>query len=213
MEDSPDKLSPADIMQNIDMFDTGQDAQTIEDFPMEIRQNVEGLMFLGELYDDFDFCGHHFKIRTLRGDEELLAGLVCKEFVETAGQARAWIWALVSMCIVAIDDDENFCPPLTANKRDYALARFQYCTRKWFWPTAVHINQKYAELQAKQEEAMKRVEDLSSGSLHTSMPFVDSSNVRDDSEEQPTEDIKEFLDTPDQDDFKPDSSSSSLDES
>lgn len=208
-----EKLAPHEIMENFDMFDMGGEAQEIEDFPQEIQENVEGLMFLGELYDDFNFCGHHFVIRTLRGDEELLAALVCKEFTETVGQARAWIWALVSMCLVSIDGDENFCPPLTNNKRDYARARFQYCTRNWFWPLAVHINQKYAELQQRQDEAMARVEDLFKGSQHMSMPFAGSSKEQGDSEEQPTEDIREFLDTPDQDDSKPDSSSSSSDES
>jgi hypothetical protein len=149
--DEQDKLSPHEIMQGMDFGESP--AQTIEDFPPEVQENVEGLMFLGELYDDFDFCGHHFVIRTLRGDEELLAALVCKEFVTTMGESRAWIWALISMCIVSIDGDENFCPPLNNNKRDYARARFQYCTGKWYWPLAVHINQKYAELQKEQEEA------------------------------------------------------------
>lgn len=208
-----EKLSPHEIMQDFDMFDMGNPAATIEDFPPEIQENVEGLMFLGELYDNFDFCGHHFVIRTLRGDEELLAALVSKEFVETVGRDRAWIWALVSMCLVSIDGDENFCPPLTGNKRDYARARFQYCTRNWFWPLAVHINQKYAELQQEQEQAMGRVEDLLKGSPHTSTPYAGSSNVQGDSEAQPTEDIREFLETPDQDDSKPDSSSSPSDES
>lgn len=211
--DEQDKLAPHEIMENFDMFDMGDSAQTIEDFPPEIQENVEGLMFLGELYNDFDFCGHHFVIRTLRGDEELLASLVCKEFVETVGQARAWIWALVSMCLVSIDGDENFCPQITGNKRDYARARFQYVTRNWFWPLAVHINSKYAELQQEQEAAMGRVEDLFSGNLSTSTPFAGSSNVQDDSEDQPTEDIREFLDTSDQDDSKPDSSNLSSDES
>lgn len=211
--DEQDKLSPHEIMRDFDMFDMDGDVQTIEDFPPEVQENVEGLMFLGELYDDFDFCGHHFVIKTLRGDEELLAALICKEFVDTVGQARAWIWALVSMCLVSIDGDENFCPPLTSNKRDYARARFQYCTRNWFWPLAVHINQKYAELQQEQEEAMARVEDLFKGSLPTSMPFAGSSKEQGDSEEPPSEDIREFLDTPDQDDSKPDLSNLSSEES
>lgn len=211
--DEQEKFSPHEIMDNFDPFDMGGPAQAIEDFPSEVQENVEGLMFLGELYDDFDFCGHHFVIRTLRGDEELLASLVCKEFVETVGQARAWIWALVGMCVVSIDGDENFCPPLTGNKRDYARARFQYVTRNWFWPLAVHINHKYAELQQRQDEAMRRVEDLFSGSLPTYTPFAGSSNEQGDSEEPPTEDIREFLDTLDPDASNPDSSSSPLSES
>lgn len=212
--DEQDKLSPDDIMAGWDPFDdeTG-DAKTLEDFPEQVRDSVEGLMFLGELYDDFEFCGHTFVIRTLRGDEELLAALVCKEFIESLGQARAWIWALVGMCLVSVDGDENFCPQVSTNKRDYARARFQYVTRKWYWPVAAHLNAKYAALQERQNEAIQRVEDLYKGSLTTAMPSSSSLSDQGDSEElTEQEDIREFLDPLDSTDSKPDSSNSSSDE-
>ena len=132
-------LAPHEIMEGVE-FGTDGPAQTIEDFPDRVQENVEGLMFLGYLQKDFDFCGHHFVIRTLKGDEELLASLVCKEFVGTMGQERSWIWALVGMSLTSVAGDSNFFPPISKDKRAYARARFQYVTRKGYWPPAAHPN-------------------------------------------------------------------------
>jgi hypothetical protein len=209
------KLSPDEIMSGFDPFDEGDgEAHGLEDFPLQVREDVEGLMWLGHLEDMFTFCGHDFVIRTLKGDEELLASLLCKEFVETLGQARAWVWAQICMALVSVDGDENFCPPVSANKRDYAKARFQYCTRNWFWPLAAHIYSRYTELLERQNEAMSRVEDLFNGSQPTSSPSAGSSSDLGDLEEpreqdtQPQEDIRDHLDMEDSTESKPDSSPS-----
>lgn len=206
------KLSPDEIMDEIDIFDTGEGigvAETIEGFPPRIREAVEGLMFLGYLEDEFEFCGHHFVIRTLRGDEELLASLICKEFVGTLGQARAWVWAQIALAIVSVDGDEEFCPPTGPNKREYARARFQYCTSRWYWPTAAFINTRYEALWKLQEETIQRVEDLYKGNRPTFTPSADSSIDRGVSEGQdpsePQEDIRDHLDLRDSTDSNSDS--------
>lgn len=204
--------SPEEIMANFD-FGEVEAPEGIEGFPTRVRENVEGLMFLGYLEEQFEFCGHHFVIRTLRGDEELLAGVITKEYMGTMAQERAWVWSIVSLCIAAVDGDENFCPRVSRNDRDYARTRFQYCTKKWFWPLAVHIHEKYAALLKEQQEAMEAMEDLSQGNPTTFTPSVEFSNEEGDSEEQRLEDIRGFLDGSDPDDSKPDSSSSSSDAS
>lgn len=170
--------------------------QGIESFPDDIREDVEGLMWLGFLEDEFDFCGHSFVIRTLRGDEELLAGVLTKEYMDTLGQSRAWAWALVSLALVAVDGDESFCPPSGPDKRAYARARFQYCTSKWFWPVAEYIFRRYTTLLERQAQAVEAVEDFASGSLPLPMPFVGSSTDKGDSS-PPLEDIREYLDPED----------------
>lgn len=184
---------------------------TLEDFPPEVREDVEGLLWLGYLEDEFDFCGHSFVIRTLRGDEELLATLVCKEWVESLGQTRAWVWAQIALALIAVDGDDAFCPPTGPDKRAYARARFQY-TQRWYWPVAEHIFAKYVELQKRQSEAFKRVEDLSQGNLPMFSPSVGSSTEAGDSEEKPMEDIREYLGDPDSTDSNNDSSDSTSEE-
>jgi hypothetical protein len=197
-----DQLSPDQIMDGFLGEGDGL-AHSFEDFPPEVRDDVEGLMWLGYLEDEFTFCGHHFVIRTLRGDEELLATLVTKEFVETLGQAKAYVWAQIALALSAVDGDSDFCPPVSNNKREYARARFQYCTGKWFWPLATFIYGKYTALLERQTEALARVEDLSNGSQLMSTPFAGSSTESGDSEEQqepdtpPQEDIREYLDPQD----------------
>lgn len=196
--------SPLDIMG---AFEEADDPRSFDDFPEGVREDVEGLIWLGYLEDEFEFCGHNFAIRTLRGDEELLAALVTKEFNETIGQERSWAWANIALALVAVDGDEEFCPQTGRDKRAYARARFQYATSRWFWPVAKHIYEKYIDLQRRQSEAMARVEDLSRGNLHTFSPSVGSSQSRADSE-KPLEEIKDLLDEPDSTDSNPDFSSS-----
>jgi hypothetical protein len=106
---------------------------------------------------------------------------------------------------VAVDGDEDFCPPIGRDKESWARARFQYCTTKWFWPLAVRLWMSYANLLQRQSAAMDAVEDLFAGSLPTFSPSADSLTDRASSEvhEVPAE-ILEHLDL-DSDDFKNDS--------
>lgn len=191
-----DKLAPHEIIENFAFGEEDELPTSLEDFPPAIREDVEGLIYLGYLEDTFEFCGHQFCIHTLRGEEELLASLVCKEFQETMGEPRAWIWALISMCVDAVDGDENFCPAIGPNRREYAKARYNYCTKNWYWLTAAYIHEKYAALLVRQAEALKRVEDLYKGNRNTFMPSAGSSTDKGSSEE-PEEDVREYLDPPD----------------
>ena len=196
--------TPDEIMASFFGEDDAE-PQTIEDFPIETREDIEGLAWLGYLEDAFEFCGHHFVIRTLRGDEELLAALVSKEYVESVGRGQAWIWALVSLSLVAVDGDSNFCPPVGPDKREYARARFQYCTGKWYWALASYLHSRYSALLERQADAIKRLEDLSQGSQPISMPSAGSLTDKGDSEDptQPAE-ILDLLDQEDSPDSKPD---------
>lgn len=190
-------VSPAEMMENFFGEPEGP-AESLDDFPDEIREDVEGLIWLGYLTDSFEIYGHHFVIRTLRGDEELLASLICKEWVETLGQTRAWAWAQIALSLESVDNDEDFCPPAGPDRRAYARARFHYVTSRWYWPVAEKIFEKYLELQKRQLEALERLEDLSQGSLPTFTPSVGSSTSRaSSSEAEGQEDIREFLDQPD----------------
>lgn len=165
-------------------------------FPPGTRQDIDGLIWLGYLEDSFSFCGHDFVIRILRGDEELLAGLVMKDYTETLGQAKAHVWATIALALVAVDGAEDFCPQATPNKKDYARARFQWATGNWYWPIARVLYDKYTELLVRQQEALDALEDFCSGSLPTFTPFA-SSSIDKGSSEAPQEDIRDFLEPED----------------
>jgi hypothetical protein len=205
-EDS--QVTPLDILAEAGIE---TEPESLEDFPSQVREDVEGLMWLGYLEDEFDFCGHHFVIRTLRGDEELLAALVTKEYIETMGQARAWEWAIVAMALISVDWDEAFCPPVGRDPRSYARARFHYCTNKWFYPLANFLYKQYAKLLVRQKDAMEAMEDLSQGSLSMFTPSPGSLTDRADSDPQEAEqqeDIRDFLDPQDSTTSNEDSSPS-----
>jgi hypothetical protein len=56
----------------------------VEDrFPDEVANDVDGLMWLGFLEDTIEFCGHEFVIRTLKLEDEMLAGLVTKDYKDS----------------------------------------------------------------------------------------------------------------------------------
>jgi hypothetical protein len=160
-------------------------------FPDEVVDDVDGLMWLGFLEDTFEFCGHEFVIRTLKLEDEMLAGLVTKDYKDSVSQGKAWIAAQVGMALVSIDDDTTFCPQAGASKANYARARFQYVTKNWYEPTINYLYVKYLELVQRQEAVLTEMENLSQGDRISYMASPDSSTKKADS--VPEAEIMEFL--------------------
>lgn len=163
-----------------------EEGNPFDEFPEQVVEDVNGLIWLGHLEEEVEFCGHTFTIRTLKGDEELMAALLVKEYGDTIGQAKAWAWANICLALTSVDGDEDFCPPIGPDKKAHARARFQYVTSKWYWPVGEYLFAQFAGLVQRQADVVKAMQDLSQRSLHTSMPWVDSWTDRADSEEVST---------------------------
>ena len=147
-----------------------QGVMEVEDgFPEEVIDDVEGLLWLGYLEDTVEFCGHEFVIRTLKLEEEILAGVITKDYMETLAQAKAWVAAQIGLALVAIDGDEDFCPAAGPNKKDYARARFQYVISNWYEPTINFLYSRYTILVERQLQAIQELENLSKESRITFM--------------------------------------------
>lgn len=163
----------------------------MDDLSEEAQQAVEGLAWIGYLEDTFEFAGHTFTMRTLRGEEELHAAAITQEYRNSLGEPKAWAWAQVALALQAVDGDEDFCPPLGPDKRAFARARFQWVTSRWFWPVGQELFAQYNQLLARALAATEAAQDLSEGSLRDSWPSVDSlteqgdSSSEIDSESQP----------------------------
>lgn len=151
-----------------------QSHNPFEEFSPEVKEAVDGLIYLGHLEDQFEFCGHTFNIRTLKIGEELLASQVAKEYADTLGFNRAWMSAQVAMSLVAVDFDEDFCPKAGPDPKAYARARFNFVTQNWYAPTAEFIFGKYSQLLQKQVMAIDAIENLSQGNLWPFSPSPDS---------------------------------------
>jgi hypothetical protein len=93
-------------------------------------------------------------------EDQLLASLVTKDYVNTLGQAKAWMSAHIGLALVSVDGDEEFCPRAGYSKKDYARARFQYVTGNWYEPTIVKLYESYMALLDKQAEVLEEMENL-----------------------------------------------------
>ena len=172
------------------MEENSIDDIAVDQFPDDVVEDVDGLLWLGYLEDNVEFCGHEFVIRTLRLEDEMLAGLVSKEYIDSLGQAKAWIAAQVALALVSVDGDEAFCPPAGPSKKESARARFKYVTSNWFEPTVNYLYSQYAELIERQAKALEEMENLSQESRITFTASPDSLIDRADST---TEEIMDLL--------------------
>jgi hypothetical protein len=169
--------------------------ENVDRFPDEVVQDVDGLLWLGFLEETVEFCGHEFVIRTLKLEDEMLAGLATKDYKDSVSQAKAWVAAQVGMALVSVDGDESFCPQAGPNKTDYARARFKYVTSNWYEPTINYIYVKYLELLERQEMVLREMENLSQEGRISYMASPDSSTKKADS--MPEAAIMEFLEDED----------------
>jgi hypothetical protein len=159
-----------------------QAPRSLDEFPEEVREDVEGLAWLGYLEDSFDLFGHSFVVRTLKGDEELLAGLLTKDYESTMTQGKAFAWANVALSLVSVDGDEDFCPEIGPDRQANARARFNYCVQNWYWILANEIFNRLLILGNRQVNAARAVRDLSTRSQQIFSPSPDSSTDPGDSE-------------------------------
>jgi hypothetical protein len=168
-----------------------------DEFPEEVVEDVDGLLWLGYLEDTVDYCGHEFVIRTLRAEDQLLCALITKEYADTVGQGKAWIASQVALALVAVDEDEDFCPRATFSKKDYARARFHYVISKWYEPVILHIYNAYMNLVERQSSVLEEMENLSKESRISFTALPDSFKQKADS--QASMEIMEMLEADDKD--------------
>jgi len=161
-------------------------ADSFDEFPPQITQAVDGLMWLGHLEEEVKFAGHTFILRTLKASEELEAALLAKDYLDTFGQVKGTAWAHLAASIVSVDGDENFCPPIGPDSKQYVRAKFNYMTDNWYWPLGEYLFGHYAELVRRQADAVEAVDSLSSRSLKNSWKLADSLKKQDDSTETQT---------------------------
>lgn len=148
-------------------------ATPFDEFPPDVRKDVEGLIHLGSLSSDVEFCGHTFGLRTLRISEELAAAKVAELYKGTLKEAHALMTAEIGLALTYVDSDESFCPQATPDEQAFARARFHYMG-KWHWPTIDFLYGEYVQIKERQINAIRQVQDLSPRSRRTSSPSPDS---------------------------------------
>lgn len=149
-------------------------------FDSDTERRLDQLLALGYLDKDVEFCGHTYGLRTLNGDEELLASITAKPYLESFGQMKAWAWANVGLALTHVDGDPNFCPPTEFNRQGFADARFKFVT-KWFWPLGEYLFEEFKELEAERDSTIEALKGKSERSPQNSIAWRDSSTDQGDS--------------------------------
>lgn len=146
----------------------------LAEFPPEVRIAVDGLIHLGELEEEVEFCGHTFSLRTLRAGEEIAASAVIQNLRGTIKEPDAWAAAQVASALTSIDGETDFCPQAGPDAVSNARGRYNYLVKNWYWPTIHFLFQFYGTLLDKQIEAVRQFQDLSARGPHTFSPSGDS---------------------------------------
>lgn len=151
-------------------------------FAPEIQARVDQLLQLGYLDSSVEFLGETFGLRTLTGEEELLASIVAKPYLESFGQLKAWAWSNVALALTHHNGHEDFCPPVGHNLQEFAHQRFRYVTKKWYWPIGEFLFEEFKKLEAERDELVETIRGKSERSPLNSFGSRDFLNEQADSE-------------------------------
>lgn len=128
----------------------GTNVGTQPNFDERFVEDFNGLMFLGALTKTFSWVGHKFRIRTLTSGEYLVAGQLMVPYQGTIGEARAYVTALVALCIMEVDGQPLPTPVQThADEIAWAHQRFTYVKGHWFSPVIDIVYNEFLVLEAR----------------------------------------------------------------
>lgn len=127
----------------------------LPEFDPKVRQDFEGLLYLGRLTDQFTWLGHTFTIRTLTSGEIVEIGLLHRPYIGSLADVKAYQAAIVAACVLDVDG-KPMPTPITNEATDTALLnRFQYVLRSWFSPTLNVVYERYLLLESRVEEVIE----------------------------------------------------------
>lgn len=124
-----------------------QDREPLPEFDPRWKDEFRGLVYLGALSDEFDWLGHHFKIRTLTTGELAEVALIAKPYAGSEAALKAWQAAIVAACIVSVDGNP-IAVPLTSEVDDTLVrSKFRFVMEKWFPPILDVVYNRYVGLE------------------------------------------------------------------
>lgn len=125
--------------------------------PPHMVSQIQELLQLGELHDEFDYLGHSFHIRTMRIGEELAALAQTKAFTDVPlAQGRAYATAMVAGALVSVDG-QPVVSNLGPNERANAALKFNKVS-KWYFYVIDYIYKKYTDLEKKQADTLSELQ-------------------------------------------------------
>lgn len=148
-------------------------------FSEQLRLPVRGLTFLGYIEKEVHFCGHTFSLRTLYPSEKAAVSLAVQPWRGSISEGEVWANAQVGLSLTAVDGDNDFCKQAGPDLHDFAKARLNYVTQKWYQPTLSFLYARYLELEQEALDAIKELQDFSERNRVPSPPSPDSLTAQD----------------------------------
>ena len=130
-----------------------EEPDPLPEFDPRVREDFEGLLFLGALTKEFEWCGHTFVIKTLSTDELLDCALVVKEWQNTLGEMKAYAAAMVAACTVSVDG-KPLPAPISSNPGDRPVRNRFNMVRRWYPTTLDVVYEQYLLLERRVLEVM-----------------------------------------------------------
>lgn len=153
---TPSSTAPEDTeAHRVTDAEVSEPDEPLPEFDPRVREDFEGLMYLGKLTHPFDWLGHKFVIRTMTTGEILEAGLIHREYVGTVADVRAYQACVVAACVVSVDDKHPPYPLTSADGETLLRTRFNYVIDKWFPPTLDKVYNEYLVLEARVEAVIE----------------------------------------------------------
>lgn len=148
-------------------------------FSEQTKLSVRGLTFLGYIEKEVEFCGHTFSMRTLYPSEKAAVSLVIQPWRGSISEGEVWANAQVALALTSVDGDNDFCKKAGPDLNDFAKARLNYVTQKWFQPTLSFLYARYLELEQEALDGIRELQDFSERNRVPSQPLPDSLIVPD----------------------------------
>lgn len=127
----------------------------LPEFDPKVRQDFEGLLYLGRLTDEFEWFGHRFVIRTLTVGELTEIGLLHKPYANSLADAKAYQALLVAACLVTVDG-KSLPLPISDDKADTELInKFRYIFDHWYPVTLDAVYERFLLLEARVNEVIE----------------------------------------------------------
>jgi hypothetical protein len=146
-------MSPPDVPSPRSGTTSGDESTSSEDLPEfdpKHRDALSGLLYIGDLRDEFDWNGHRISIRTIHPDELKAVAILHAQYAGTIGDVRAYADAVVAACLVTVDGTAVVSPMgAPRSTLDRVTEVYNYISSSWYPWTIDAIYDRFRALEGK----------------------------------------------------------------
>lgn len=118
-----------------------------------ISEDFNSLTLLGSLTEEFSWCGHTFKIKTLNLGEEIAVGKLIKLVENTVAQIKVIQTATAAACLVSVNG-KPFMPDVMGDIEQNVDLRYNR-VKTWYAPAVEEILLRYNNLLERRDRVIE----------------------------------------------------------